>query len=84
MLGKWGATGKPFWECLEEIDVGLSADALVSIFRFTEEEDSIPSVEQALQPEMSFAVKISAIKAIIPLLTEASVHRLATRSSPSR
>lgn len=69
-LAKWGGYQKPFWECPDEIDVGLVADALATIYRFLSEEESIPIIRQALQPEMSDAVKISAIKACITLITE--------------
>lgn len=70
ILIKWDGLQKPFWESPDEIDVGLVADALVTTFRFMGEEDSIPLIRQALQPEMSEAVKISAIKACITLVME--------------
>ena len=72
ILAKWGVLQKPFWESTEEIDVGLVADAMVTSFRFLGEEECIPIISQALQPEMSDAVKISAIKACITLVTEVS------------
>ena len=72
LLAKWGTYQKPFWENPDEIDVGLVADALVTCFRFLGEDESIPIIQQALQPEMSEAVKISAIKACITLVTEVS------------
>jgi hypothetical protein len=83
MLAKWGNTPrsnnsdddkrKPFYECQDEIDVALIADAMVTMFRFLPESDSIPVFVQSLQPEMSDAVKISAVKACITLVTEVSV-----------
>lgn len=72
ILAKWDTHNKPFWECPDEIDVGLVADALVTTFRFLSEEESIPIIKQALQPEMSDAVKICALKACITLITEVS------------
>ena len=69
-LGKWGGNSKPFWECADEIDVALISDALVTLFRFLPTSESTPIILQALQPEMSDAVKISAIKALITLVTE--------------
>ncbi|KAI0686496.1 hypothetical protein BC835DRAFT_1523052 [Cytidiella melzeri] len=81
MLAKWGGSPrpfnnleedkrKPFYECPDEIDVGLVADAMVTLFRFLPESDSLPVFIQALQPEMSDAVKIAAVKACITLVTE--------------
>ncbi len=72
ILAKWDGTQKPFWECPEEIDVALVADALVTVFRFLAEDESLPLFKQCLQPEMSDAVKISALKACITLITEVS------------
>ncbi|KAJ3551785.1 hypothetical protein NM688_g4509 [Phlebia brevispora] len=72
ILAKWGGYQKPFWESPDEIDVGLIADALATIYRFLSEEESIPIIQQALQPDMSDAVKISAIKACITLVTEST------------
>ena len=70
ILAKWSTYQKPFWESPDEIDVGLVADALVTTYRFLSEDESVPIIQQALQPEMSDAVKISAIKALITLVTE--------------
>lgn len=75
VLGKWSEgtnAAKAFWESAEEIDVALVADALVTLFRFLPKSESVPIIMQALQPEMSDAVKISAIKACITLITEVS------------
>ncbi|PSR92202.1 hypothetical protein PHLCEN_2v4732 [Hermanssonia centrifuga] len=72
ILAKWDGTQKPFWECPEEIDVALVADALVTVFRFLAEDESLPLFKQCLQPEMSDAVKISALKACITLITEST------------
>ena len=73
ILAKWGTLKKPFWESTEEMDVGLIADAMVTSFRFLGEEECIPIISQALLPEMSDAVKISAIKACITLVTEVRI-----------
>jgi hypothetical protein len=70
VLGKWGSNSKPFWECPDEIDVALVSDALVTLYRFLPTSESTPILLQALQPEMSDAVKISAIKALITMVTE--------------
>lgn len=70
VLSKWGGNSRPFWECQDEIDVALVADALVTLFRFLPPNESTPIIMQALQPEMSDAVKISAIKACLTLVTE--------------
>ncbi|KAI0089247.1 hypothetical protein BDY19DRAFT_1089227 [Irpex rosettiformis] len=81
MLAKWGSPPrgidstdedkrKPFYECPDEIDVALVADAMVTLYRFLPESDSIPVFVQSLQPEMSDAVKIAAVKACITLITE--------------
>ncbi|EKM59988.1 uncharacterized protein PHACADRAFT_115378 [Phanerochaete carnosa HHB-10118-sp] len=75
ILSKWGGNSKPFWECPDEIDVALVSDALVTLFRFLPTTESMPIIMQALQPEMSDAVKISAIKACITLITESSITR---------
>lgn len=72
VLGKWGGNSRPFWECPDEIDVALVADALVTLFRFLPTSESMPIIMQALQPDMSDAVKISAIKACLTLITEVS------------
>lgn len=71
-LYKWGGTAKAFCDCPDEIDVALVADALVTIFRFLPESESVPILMQALRPEQSDAVKISAIKACITLITDVS------------
>ncbi|KAI0340881.1 hypothetical protein BDW22DRAFT_1485833 [Trametopsis cervina] len=81
MLSKWGTQPrgfenseddkrKPFHDSPDEIDVALVADAMVTVFRFLPESESLPWFETALKPEMSDAVKISAIKACITLITE--------------
>lgn len=72
-LFKWGGTAKAFYDCPDEIDVALVADALVTIFRFLPEAESVPIIMQALRPEMSDAVKISAIKACLTLITDVRV-----------
>lgn len=73
VLAKWGTSQRPFYECPDEIDVALVADAMVTMFRFLPEGESLPVFVQALQPEMSDAVKVSAIKACITLITEVRI-----------
>ena len=75
VLGKWGGNPKPFWESTDEVDVALVSDALVTLFRFLPTSESTPIILQALQPEMSDAVKISAVKALITLVTEVSARK---------
>lgn len=62
---------KAFWECPDEIDVALVADAMVTAFRFLPQDEMIPIFKSALEPERSHAVKISAIKACITMIREA-------------
>ena len=45
---------------------------MVTLYRFLPESDSIPVFVQSLQPEMSDAVKIAAVKACITLVVEVS------------
>jgi neurofibromin 1 len=61
---------KPFWDSFEEIDVAAHAEALVTVFRFLSEEESIPMFLDCLEPERSDAVKICAIKAATTLSSE--------------
>jgi neurofibromin 1 len=61
---------KPFWDASEEIDVAAYAEALVTVFRFLSEEESIPLFLECLEPERSDAVKICAIKAATTLSIE--------------
>ncbi|KAJ7034157.1 hypothetical protein C8F04DRAFT_582650 [Mycena alexandri] len=63
---------KPFWD-LEEIDVALYAQALVMIFRFLPEEDSLSLFEECLLPERSEAVKLCVMRACLTLVQEASL-----------
>lgn len=61
---------KAFWDNCEEIDVALYADALVAIFRFMPEEDSIPIFMECIEPERSEAVKACVIRATLTLINE--------------
>ncbi|KAG2060194.1 hypothetical protein BDR06DRAFT_948277 [Suillus hirtellus] len=61
---------KPFWDSFDEIDVATYAEALVAVFRFLPEEESISLFLDCLEPERSDAVKICAIKAATTLSTE--------------
>ncbi|KAG1755407.1 hypothetical protein EDB19DRAFT_1661084 [Suillus lakei] len=62
---------KPFWDSFDEIDVATYAEALVAVFRFLPEEESISLFLDCLEPERSDAVKICAIKAATTLSIEA-------------
>ncbi|KAG1752509.1 uncharacterized protein EDB91DRAFT_1102988 [Suillus paluster] len=62
---------KPSWDSCEEIDVATYAEALVAVFRFLSEEESISLFMDCLEPERSDAVKICAIKAATTLAIEA-------------
>ncbi|KAF9226729.1 hypothetical protein BS17DRAFT_500836 [Gyrodon lividus] len=61
---------KPFWDSFDEIDVGTYAEALVTVFRFLPEDESIPLFVACLEPERSDAVKICAVKAASILSSE--------------
>ncbi|KAG0709913.1 hypothetical protein DFH29DRAFT_1012634 [Suillus ampliporus] len=63
---------KSFWDSCDEIDVATYAEALVAVFRFLSEEESISLFLECLEPERSDAVKICAIKAATTLSIEAS------------
>ncbi|KAJ2930404.1 hypothetical protein H1R20_g6694, partial [Candolleomyces eurysporus] len=76
------ASRKAFWDNSEEIDVALYADALVAIFRFMPEEDSIPIFMECIEPERSEAVKTCVIRATLTLVNEAS--RLPSQKSLDR
>ncbi|KAH7931340.1 hypothetical protein BV22DRAFT_1124264 [Leucogyrophana mollusca] len=63
---------KPFWDSFEEVDVATYAEALVTVFRFLPEAESLSLFVACLEPERSDAVKICAVKAATTLTTEAS------------
>ncbi|KAI8982739.1 hypothetical protein BD414DRAFT_515918 [Trametes punicea] len=68
-LMKW-TKDRPFWECSDEIDVAMIADALAALYRFLPEEESIPIFQQCLEPERSEAVKICVVKACLTLIVD--------------
>ncbi|KAI0775878.1 hypothetical protein BD413DRAFT_470082 [Trametes elegans] len=68
-LMKW-TKDRPFWECPDEIDVAMIADALAGLYRFLPEEESIPIFMQCLEPERSEAVKICVVKACLSLVVD--------------
>ncbi|KAI0638553.1 hypothetical protein C8Q77DRAFT_1047292 [Trametes polyzona] len=68
-LMKW-TKDRPFWECPDEIDVAIIADALAALYRFLPEDESIPIYQQCLEPERSEAVKICVVKACLALIVE--------------
>jgi hypothetical protein len=85
------AKQRPFWDSFDEIDVGTYAEALVAVFRFLPEDESIPLFIACLEPERSDAVKICAIKGASILSSEVCVYSesdeshlmgLSGRSSP--
>lgn len=69
-----GVKQKPFWDSFDEIDIGTYAEALVAIFRFLPEDETVPLFVACLEPERADAVKICAIKAASILATEVFLH----------
>ena len=61
---------RPFWECDDEIDVGIISDILVVIFRYIPEEESLPILQMCLDPSRSCAVKMCAVRALTLLTIE--------------
>lgn len=61
---------RPFWDSVEDIDVGLYASALVTVYRFLPEEHSIPIFQICVDPERSEAVKTTAVRACLTLAQE--------------
>lgn len=61
---------RPFWECPDEIDVTIFADALVALYRFSPPADVVPLFKTCLEAERSDAVKLVAIKASVTLSVE--------------
>ncbi|KAJ7265356.1 hypothetical protein B0H12DRAFT_1201035 [Mycena haematopus] len=72
---------KPFWD-FDEIDVAVYAQALTMIFRFLQEEDSIPLFEECLLPERSDAVKLCVVRACLTLVQERKLDNLALAVAP--
>jgi neurofibromin 1 len=68
--------GKPFWESSDEIDVGLYAEAIATVFRFLPEEEWTPMLVKCLEPERSEAVKIAVARAGLILAIEVRSHCL--------
>ena len=69
-----GVKQKPFWDSFDEIDIGTYAEALVAVFRFLPEDETIPLFIACLEPERADAVKICAIKATSILTSEVFPH----------
>lgn len=65
-----GVKQKPFWDSFDEIDIGTYAEALVAVFRFLPDEESVPLFVACLEPERADAIKICAIKAASILASE--------------
>lgn len=81
--------GKPFWLSRDEIDIGLYAEALTTVFRFLPEEESIPIFATCLEPERSEAVKIVVARAGLMLALEVrslsnSIYNLLTKLQAPR
>ncbi|KAF5371189.1 hypothetical protein D9758_004214 [Tetrapyrgos nigripes] len=62
---------KSFWEVPDDIDVGLYAEAFVSVFRFSPEEDAFNIFKLAVEPDRSEAVKMCVVRACLTLSQEA-------------
>lgn len=69
-----GAKQKPFWDSFDEIDIGTYAEALVAVFRFLPEDETVPLFMACLEPERADAVKICAIKAASILASEVFLY----------
>jgi hypothetical protein len=68
--------GRPFWESTSEIDCPLYADALVMLYRFLPEKDSIMLFLECLKPERSEAVKLTVVIAHHTLAQEVGILSL--------
>lgn len=62
------------WE-VEEIDVVLYANALVTVYRFLPPEESLSLIKEWMEPTRSDAVKICAVRACLTLAQEVSKIR---------
>ena len=74
-------TQKPFWDSGEEIDVAMYSEALVTVYRFLPNEESLPLFTTCLEPDRSEAVKICAVKACLTLTLEVCSMRRLLRCS---
>ena len=61
---------RPFWESDDEIDVGIISDILVVIYRYIQEDESIPMFQMCLEQTRSCAVKMCAVRALTLLSIE--------------
>ena len=61
---------RPFWESDDEIDVGIISDVLVVIYRYIQEDESIPMFQMCLEQTRSCAVKMCAVRALTLLSIE--------------
>ncbi|KAF9266130.1 hypothetical protein L218DRAFT_1016740 [Marasmius fiardii PR-910] len=68
----WNPSRKNIWDNVEEIDIALFAECLVSIFRFVPEQDALEVFSACLEPERADAVKTATIRACLTLVQEAS------------
>jgi neurofibromin 1 len=64
---------KLFWDSVDEIEVATYSAALVTVFRFLSEDQSIPLFLACIEPERSEAVKVCAVKACSTLVAEVRV-----------
>lgn len=69
-----GVKQKPFWDSFDEIDIGTYAEALVAVFRFLPEDESVSLFVSCLEPERADAVKICAVKAASIVASEVFLH----------
>ncbi|KAG7097519.1 hypothetical protein E1B28_004862 [Marasmius oreades] len=68
----WNPSRKHAWDSMEEIDIALLAECLVSIFRFVSEQDALEVFSACFEPERADAVKTATIRACLTLVQEAS------------
>lgn len=64
--------GRPsIWE-VEEIDVVLYANVLVTVYRFLSPEESVSLIKEWMEPTRSDAIKLCAVRACLTLAQEVS------------
>jgi hypothetical protein len=64
--------GRPFWDSPDDIDVAIYADALVMLWRFLPEVESIELFRSCLLSERSDAIKLCAVTAMHTLARDVS------------
>ncbi|KAL0070247.1 Ras GTPase activating protein ira2 [Marasmius tenuissimus] len=68
----WNPTQKHLWDNVEEVDIALFAESLVSVFRFVSEQDALELFAACLEPERADVVKTATIRACLTLVQEAA------------